>query len=611
MDQRSRVNPHGVSGSLPNTPLRFCLRYVRRYLPVVGAMVVLESGQAGCSILLPYAIKRIMDAVVAAQAVQADVWAQVSGAFWLFACLNLGIVLFARTSGAILVMLGPALRRRVRRELFAYLQLHSQRYFLSNFAGSLGNRIAEVSMGVSQIIWTVLFDFWPLAISFAVSQILLAQVNIRLALVLAVWIVIYVVASFVLARRCRFYAREYAAARSAVSGTIVDAVSNIMTTKLFARRDFERAHLEDYLDREVERARATFWYMEGIRWFQFLAAFVLMLSVIGYALRLWSAGGMSAGQFAMAASLSLLLIEQARGLSRRFLEFFEYLGNINDGVGMIVRPHEVVDVTSAAPLVVNRGEIRFEQVDFAYNHERPVFRGLDVVLHAGQRVGLVGYSGSGKSTVVNLILRLFEPQAGRIVIDGQDIKRVAQESLRAAVAMIPQDPLLFHRTLKDNIRYGRLEASDEEVVNAAKLACAHEFIITMEEAYDSLVGERGVKLSGGQRQRIALARAILKASPILLLDEATSALDSVTERSIQNSLEFLMRGRTVVVIAHRLSTLAHLDRILVFHEGRIIEDGSHGELLLLGGHYAHMWAMQAGGFLPEYAPAVPTVSELA
>ena len=608
MDQRTRVSPPSASASLPDTALRFCLRYLRRYLPIVCAMVVLEGGQSACSILLPYAIKRIMDGVVAAQAVQADVWPQVSGSLWLFAGLNLGVVLFSRASGAILVMLGPALRRRVRRELFGYLQLHSQRYFLSNFAGSLGNRIAEVSMGVSQTIWTVLFDFWPLVISFTVSQVLLAQVNIRLALVLGVWILVYVVASFVLARRCRRYAREYAAARSAVSGTIVDAVSNIMTTKLFARRDFERAHLEDYLDREVERARATFWYMEGIRWFQFVAAFVLMLSVTGYALRLWSAGGMSAGQFAMAASLSLLLIEQARGLSRRFLEFFEYLGNINDGVGMIVRPHEVVDDMNAGPLAVSRGEIRFEQIDFAYTSERPVFRGLDVVLQAGQRVGLVGYSGSGKSTLVNLILRLFEPQAGRIVIDGQDVKLVTQESLRAAVAMIPQDPLLFHRSLKDNIRYGRLEASDEDVVHAAKLAYAHEFIIAMEQGYDSLVGERGVKLSGGQRQRIALARAILKASPILLLDEATSALDSVTERSIQDSLEFLMRGRTVVVIAHRLSTLAHLDRILVFHAGRIIEDGSHAQLLSLKGHYAHMWTMQAGGFLPEHAPAVEPLS---
>ena len=601
MDQRTHLVALPAVAALPAAPLAFCLRYVRRYAGFVCAMIVLEAGQSTCSILLPYAIKQIMEAVATAHLVQAVVWDKVSGPFWLFAALNLGVVLFARGSGALLVVLGPALRRRVRRELFAYLQLHSQRYFLSNFAGSLANRIAEVAMGVAQTLWTVLFDFWPLVISFVVSQILLAQVNGRLALVLGAWILVYVTVSFLLARRCRRYARDYAAARSAVSGTIVDSVSNIMTAKLFARRDFERRHLDDYLEREVERARATFWFMEGIRWFQFLSAFVLMLAIIGYALKLWSEGGMSAGQFAMAASLALLLIEQARGLSRRFLEFFEFVGNISDGVGMIVRPHEVVDGEDAGALAISRGEIRFEHVDFAYSGERPVFRDLDVVLRAGTRVGLVGYSGSGKSTLVNLVLRLFEPQAGRILIDGQDLRCVTQESLRAAVAMIPQDPLLFHRTLMDNIRYGRLEASDEEVIEAARRAHAHDFIVAMEEGYDALVGERGVKLSGGQRQRIALARAILKASPILLLDEATSALDSVTERLIQRSLEFLMRGRTVVVIAHRLSTLAHLDRILVFHEGRIVEDGSHAELLARQGHYAHMWEMQAGGFLPEHA----------
>ncbi|MBK6657541.1 MAG: ABC transporter ATP-binding protein [Proteobacteria bacterium] len=604
MDQRStQVHARAAAMQLPATPLRFCLRYMRRYLPVLSLMVVLEGGQSACSILLPYAIKEIMEGVSAAQAAHLDVWGAVSHAFWLFAALNLGVVLCSRASGTVLVMLGPALRRRVRRELFSYLQLHSQRYFLSNFAGSLANRIAEVSMGVAQVIWTTLFDFWPLAISFAVSQYLLASVNPRLALVLGAWTLVYVVTCFLLARRCRRYARDYAAARSAVSGTIVDSVSNIMTAKLFARRDFERQHLDTYLDREVERARATFWFMEAIRWFQYVAAFILMLAVIGYALRLWSAGAMSAGQFAMAASLSLLLIEQARGLSRRFLEFFEFVGNINDGVGMIVRPHEVVDHPEAGPLMVARGEIRFDEVGFAYHEQRPVFRDLSVTLRAGERVGLVGYSGSGKSTLVNLILRLFEPQRGRILIDGQDIKLVTQESLRAAVAMIPQDPLLFHRSLMDNIRYGRLAASDEEVMRAARLAYAHDFIEAMEQGYASLVGERGVKLSGGQRQRIALARAILKDSPILLLDEATSALDSVTERSIQASLEDLMRGRTVVVVAHRLSTLAHLDRILVFHEGCIIEDGSHAQLLAADGHYAHMWAMQAGGFLPEHESA--------
>ncbi|MGE0860360.1 MAG: ABC transporter ATP-binding protein [Gammaproteobacteria bacterium] len=603
MDAAARDVTLPAVEALPDRPLPFCLRYVRRYWAQVATMVALEAGQSGCSILLPFAIKQMMDAVAAAQAGGLDAWAAVREPFWLFAALNLGVVLCSRASGTLLVMLGPALRRRVRRELFAWLQLHSQRYFLSNFAGSLANRIAEVSMGVAQVIWTVLFDFWPLAIAFGVSQVLLAQVNPRLALVLGAWIVVYVLVSFLLARRCRRYARDYAAARSAVSGTIVDSVSNIMTAKLFARRDFERRYLDDYLEVEVARARSTFWFMEGIRWFQFLSALVLMLAVIGYALKLFGAGAMSAGQFAMAASLSLLLIEQARGLSRRFLEFFEFLGNINDGVGMIVRPHEVVDQPGAAPLAVTRGEIRFEHVDFAYSAERPVFRDLDLTFAPGERVGLVGYSGSGKSTLVNLVLRLFEPQAGRILIDGQDVRTVTQESLRAAVAMIPQDPLLFHRSLMDNIRYGRLDASDEEVIEAARRAHAHEFIVGMEQGYDALVGERGVKLSGGQRQRIALARAILKGSPILLLDEATSALDSVTEKLIQQSLDFLMRGRTVVVIAHRLSTLASMDRIVVFHEGRVVEDGSHAALLARGGHYAHMWSMQAGGFLPDEGQA--------
>ncbi|MGR8920693.1 MAG: ABC transporter ATP-binding protein [Gammaproteobacteria bacterium] len=588
--------------ALPGTSLAFCLRYARIYRLWVAAMIVFEAGQAACSILLPYAIKQIMEAVAAAQAAGVAVWELVTDPLWLFAGLNLGVVLFSRASGTLLVIFGPELRRRIRRELFAYLQHHSQRYFMSNFAGSIANRIAEVSMSVAHTVWTVLFDFWPLIIAFSVSLVLLAGVNGDLAAVLGAWTVAYVAVSFLLALRCRRYARDYAAARSLVSGKIVDSVSNIVNAKLFARRDHERAYLDGYLNLEVKRARETFWFMEWIRWFQFLAAMLLMLGVIGYALTIWSEGGMSAGEFAMAASLALLLIEQARGLSRRFLDFFEYVGNINDGVTMIIRPHEVVDRADARALEVTAGEIRLESVDFAYKSGRPVFEGLDLTIRGGERVGLVGYSGSGKSTLVNLVLRLFEPQAGSIRIDGVDVQNVTQESLRGAIAMIPQDPMLFHRSLIENIRYGRLDASDEEVVEAARRAHAHEFIMETRDGYDSLVGERGVKLSGGQRQRIALARAILKQAPILLLDEATSALDSVTERNIQDSLEYLMRGRTVIVIAHRLSTLAHLDRIVVFHEGRVVEDGSHAALIARDGHYARMWRMQAGGFLPDAEP---------
>ncbi|MCZ6894621.1 MAG: ABC transporter ATP-binding protein, partial [Gammaproteobacteria bacterium] len=495
---------------LPTTPARFCMRYARVYALFVYTMIGLEAGQAACSILLPYAIKQIMDAVVQAQAELAPVWDVVAGPFWLFAGLNLGVVLFARASGAILVILGPEIRRRVRRELFAYLQQHSQRYFMSNFAGSLANRIAEVAMSVAHTLWTVLFDFWPLAISFGVSLVLLGGVNLKLALVLAVWTGAYVIISFILASRCRRYARDYAAARSLVSGKIVDSVSNIMNAKLFARGDYERSYLEGYLNLEVKRARETYWFMEWIRWFQFIAAMILMLGIIGYALAIWGREGMTTGEFAMSASLAFMLIEQARGLSRRFLEFFEYVGNINDGVNVIIRPYEVVDRRDAPSLIVSRGEIRFENVDFAYTLNRPVFTDFNLIIRAGERVGLVGYSGSGKTTMLNLILRLFEPQSGSILVDGQDIQQVAQESLRAAIAMIPQEPMLFHRTLMENIRYGRLEASDEEVIEAAHKAQAHEFIMETEDGYESLVGERGVKLSGGQRQRITLARAILK-----------------------------------------------------------------------------------------------------
>jgi ATP-binding cassette subfamily B protein len=327
----------------------------------------------------------------------------------------------------------------------------------------------------------------------------------------------------------------------------------------------------------------------------------LMLGIIRYALTIWSNGGMSVGEFAMAASLSLLLIEQARGLSRRFLDFFEYVGNISDGVSIIVRPHEVIDHRNARQLDVHSGKIEFRHVDFSYTGGKPVFKDLCVSINPGEKIGLVGFSGSGKSTLVNLALRLFEPQSGSILIDGQDIQTVSQDSLRASIAMIPQDPMLFHRTLMENIRYGRLDASDDEVIEAAQKAHAHEFIMDTEDGYESLVGERGVKLSGGQRQRIALARAILKHASILLLDEATSALDSITERYIQESLAYLMADKTVIVIAHRLSTLSHLDRILVFHEGLIVEDATHEELLASGGHYAKLWSMQAGGFLPDVA----------
>ena len=584
---------------LPHSPWRFALFFYLKSRYTLAAIFVFEAAQAACTIMLPYAIKEIIDAVTLANQSGMDIFTASKDALILFALLNLGIVLFSRGSGAMLVMTGPYLRREIRRTLFSYLQHHSHRYFITHFAGSLANRIAEVSMSSMHALWTVVFDFYPLIIKSAVALFLLINASDELALVLSLWLGIYVYVSYLLAKRCRVYAQDFAEARSLVTGKVVDSVTNVMNAKMFARRQHEEDYLTDYLNHEVDHALRTYWYMEKLRWFQFTAAMVLMIAMVGYALKIWSEGDMTVGEFSMVAGLAIMLIEAARGLSRSFLEFFEYLGNITDGVSIFVQSHEIVDQPDAPALQVTRGEIAFDDVSFTYKEGLQVFENLSVTIEPKQQVGLVGFSGSGKSTFVNLILRLFEAQGGAIRIDGQNILDVTQDSLRENISMIPQDPQLFHRSLMENIRYGRLEASDDEVIEAAKKAHAHEFIMQTEKQYDSLVGERGVKLSGGQRQRIAIARAILKDSPILILDEATSSLDSHTEKQIQLGLETLMQGRTVVVIAHRLSTISHMDRILVFDKGKIIEDGSHQQLLLRDGHYAHLWNMQAGGFLPE------------
>jgi ATP-binding cassette, subfamily B, bacterial len=277
-------------------------------------------------------------------------------------------------------------------------------------------------------------------------------------------------------------------------------------------------------------------------------------------------------------------------------------------VRTIIRPHEIVDLPGAIPAHITRGALELQHVNFTYEGGARVFHDLSVRIPAGQRVGLVGYSGSGKSTFVSLILRLYEPQSGRVLIDGTDVRQMTQESLHSQIGLIPQDPSLFHRSLMENIRYGRQGASDPEVVTAARKAHAHEFIEQVPGGYAALVGERGIKLSGGQRQRVAIARVVLKDAPILILDEATSSLDSVTERAIQETLSDLMRNRTVLVVAHRLSTIAHLDRILVFNAGRIVEDGPHAQLLAAGGLYETLWTRQAGGFLPDTSDAIAPIA---
>lgn len=583
--------------ALPATPLRFVAYFIARFRWWYVVMIVLETINSTCGILVPYATGQIIKAGTQAHEQSLSLLTHLSGPLWLFVGLAVGEVVFSRAGGACQIYIGPRQRQTVTRAMYAYLQHHSHRFLSSDFAGALAHKISETSMGYSQTIWTLIFDFYPMLIVFGVAIFMLGHAHRGLAEFVGIWAICFVSASFWLATRTRPFAVAAAAARSETTGRVVDAVTNLTSTRLFARLDYEREYLDGQLSKELRAVMKSNSYSERVRWFQYSAAAVLKIGVLYYALQLWGRGEISVAEFVVASTTTLLIINEARNLSRRFLEFFEYLGNIANGVHTIVRPHEIVDVPGAVVKTIERGRIEFRDVSFAYAPEQPIFQHLNVTIAAGQRVGLVGFSGSGKSTFVSLILRLYDPQAGQILIDGQDIRTMRQDSLHSQLSLIPQDPNLFHRSLLENIRYGRLAATDEEVVDAARKAHAHDFITRIKGQYASLVGERGVKLSGGQRQRIAIARVVVKNAPILILDEATSSLDSVTEQAIQETLDDVMQNKTVIVVAHRLSTIAHLDRILVFDQGRIVEDGTHDELVARGGAYHQLWSRQAGGFV--------------
>ncbi len=587
-------------GQLPDTPWRFIWHVARgRYRWGLSLLALGEALHSACGILLPLALSRIISAVTAShvdkQAVLTQVWPPVLA----FGALCAGELVFGRLNSAVQLRLAPRQRQYVGRALFDYLHGHSHRFFSESFAGALAHRVSEVSHGVNQVLWAALTEFLPIAIVISVANCLLFGASYWLGLFTGLWSLAFITISILLARRTQPLAHAASSARTHTVGLVVDSVSNHAAVRLFARRAHERALLERTYASELVTVLSSNLAMERVRLFQFAASAVLKGGTVAAAVLLWSRGAIEVGQFVMAVSLSLLIIAEVRNLSRRFLELFESLGNVGSGVRAILRPHELVDGPAATERRIARGAIEFDSVGFEYADGAQVFRGLSVSIPGGQRLGLVGLSGSGKSTFVSLLLRLYDPQSGSIRIDGHDLRAFTQESLRRQVGLIPQDPALFHRTLYDNIRYGDSAATDSEVVLAARRANADEFIMSIPGQYDAEVGERGVKLSGGQRQRIAIARVILKDAPVLILDEATSSLDSITEHAIQSALDEAMRNKTVIVVAHRLSTIAHLDRILVFSHGRVVEDGSHDELLGRRGAYHRLWSRQAGGVLAD------------
>ncbi|MDP4156896.1 MAG: ABC transporter ATP-binding protein, partial [Bacillota bacterium] len=493
----------------------------------------------------------------------------------------------------------PELRKRISTHCLEHLLKLSHQFYQNNFAGSLGSKVSELVMAIPDILQIFMDRFLSHSLALLIAAFTLWQVNAWFSLILLAWSLIFLTVSILSSRHLTRLAAEWSFKGHLVTGRIVDTLSNMLTVRLFARGKDEDAWLTATIDDAKSAERALEWSYFKI-WLLYGYGFVVAQCLNFYFLLQGRAEGwITIGDFALVLGLNISVMDFLWQLAREFSKFSKLQGRIRQDLADIMVTPEIQDSPRAKELLLTRGEIVFEDVRFQYLGTTPLFQKKSVTIVPGQKVGLVGYSGSGKSTFVNLILRLYDVTSGCILIDGQDIRDVTQDSLHAAIGMIPQDPSLFHRSLMDNIWYGRPNATPEEVIEAARRAHANEFIANLPQGYEALVGERGVKLSGGQRQRIAIARAMLKNAPILILDEATSQLDSVTESFIQESLWELMQGKTTIIIAHRLSTLLHMDRILVFDKGKIVEDGTHQQLLSKGGLYKTLWDAQVGGFLPD------------
>ncbi|KAF3363079.1 hypothetical protein PHSC3_000264 [Chlamydiales bacterium STE3] len=516
-------------------------------------------------------------------------------------CLWVLVEICFRLSGIIFAKIVPKFEAQVRMAMYDYVMQHSYNYFTHHFSGSIANKIADMAQSLTHILQLVMMLFLPVFVAISIAIYFFAQVQWTFALILGSWIVIHMMICLLFAKKCDDYSHQHAEARSVLAGNIVDSLTNQINVKLFARQEYEMRYVSKFQDTEQSKHGASLWYIEKMKIYLGITAFIIAgVCLNGFMVYSWQNDWITAGEvvFIFNTSWNITMMAWIAGLE--FPTLFKEIGVAKQALTIIQTPHSVVNKLGAKELKVARGDIIFDKVTFNYSQNYKLFHNKTVFIRAGEKVGLVGFSGSGKTSFINLILRHFDLESGKILIDDQNIAEVTLDSLHRNIAMIPQDATLFHRSLIENIRYGNLEASDKEVIEAAKKARCHDFIEKLPQQYETLVGERGTRLSGGQRQRISIARAILKNAPILILDEATSALDSVTEKYIQEDFQELMKGRTAIVVAHRLSTIVNMDRILVFDQGKVVEEGTHEELLNVNGFYAKMWAMQAGGFLPDY-----------
>ena len=603
-EQRLDPFPSEQPTEPPRTLLAFCLHFTRgswSYLLIAG---LLMAGIAIAEVWLFSFLGNIVDWLSEQNRetfLQTEGWKLAAMALVVMVLLP-GLVL-ANSLVTYQTLMGN-FPMRIRWLVHRYLLRQSMAFYQDEFAGRIATKLMQTALAVRECVIKLIDVLNYVIVYFLGTLLVVGIADWRLAVPMVLWFLGYLLMMRYFVPVMGKVAEEQADARSMMTGRIVDSYTNIQTVKLFSHAgresSFAREGMDDFMTTVYRQMRLV----TQINFSLYALNGVLLLSVAGLAIWLWVNEAVSVGVVAVAIGLVLRLWGMSQWILWEVSALFENIGTVQDGINSISRPQVVEDAPNAVPLKVTRGEIRFEEVRFHYGKGHGVMEHLNLHIRPGEKIGLVGRSGAGKSTLVNLLLRFYDVEGGRILIDGEDIAHVSQDSLRQHIGMVTQDTSLLHRSVRDNILYGRPDADEEMMLQAARRARTDAFIPDLRDAkgrqgYDAHVGERGVKLSGGQRQRIAIARVMLKDAPILILDEATSALDSEVEAAIQQSLNTLMEGKTVIAIAHRLSTIAEMDRLIVMDQGHIIEDGSHSELLARGGLYAQLWARQSGGFLAE------------
>ena len=572
----------------------------------IAAMAALTAAMAAFEALLFAMLGRIVDWLGPQPASPAQFWQERGTTLaWLGVLLLASIVVVGLQTVVKHQILAINLPMRLRWNFHRLMLGQSMAFYQDEFAGRITAKVMQTALAVRDTLFVLADVLVHMGVYVATLLVLAAVLEPQLMLPLLIWLAVYVGMLVYFVPRLGRVGKSQADARALMTGRVTDAYTNITTVKLFSHTHREAGFARAAMQEFAQTGHAQMRLVSAFETANFALSMALTAAMTGMGLWLWTHGAVGVGAVAAATAMALRLQGMSHWIMWEMTSLFENVGTVQDGIKTLSRPREVVDAPQAATLQVPHGEVRFEQIRFHYGAStRPVIDGLDLTVRPGEKIGLVGRSGAGKSTLVNLLLRFHDLDSGRILVDGQDIAQVTQDSLRAHIGMVTQDTSLMHRSVADNIAYGRPDASRAAIEAAARRAEAHAFIQTLGDAhgrqgFDAHVGERGVKLSGGQRQRIAIARVMLKDAPILLLDEATSALDSEVEAAIQASLYDLMQGKTVIAIAHRLSTIAAMDRLIVLDEGRIAEEGDHQSLLARGGLYARLWAHQSGGFLTE------------